>query len=66
MRARTGGYGSGSSLSIVTIIRDTVLLSQISQRDDVGYGFRAEPNVLVVARHGGFPNHLSRMLLVDL
>jgi hypothetical protein len=42
---------------IVTIIRDTILLSQISQRDDVGYGFRAEPKVLVVARYSGFPSH---------
>jgi hypothetical protein len=42
---------------IVTIIRDVILLNQISQSDDVGDGSCAEPNILVVARHSGFPSH---------
>jgi hypothetical protein len=42
---------------IVTIICDAILLKQISQSDDVGDGSCAEPNILVLARHSGFPSH---------
>jgi hypothetical protein len=42
---------------IVTIICDAILLNQISQSDDVGDCCCATPNILVVARHSGFPSH---------
>jgi hypothetical protein len=42
---------------IVTIICDTILLHKIAQSDDVGDCSCTEPNILVVARHSGFPSH---------
>jgi hypothetical protein len=42
---------------IVTIICDAILLNQVAQIDDVGDCSCAEPNILVVARHSGFPSH---------
>jgi hypothetical protein len=42
---------------IVTIICDTILLNKIAQSDDVGDCSCAEPTILVVARHSGFPSH---------
>jgi hypothetical protein len=42
---------------IVTIICDAILLNKIAQSDDVGDCSCAEPDILVVARHSGFPSH---------
>jgi hypothetical protein len=42
---------------IITIICDAILLNQIAQSDDGGDCSCAEPNILVLARHSGFPSN---------